>query len=140
MSKLTCAKAPCKSCPYRKDVPSGVWAEHEYDKLPAYDGAIAEQAMKHAVGLFMCHQQDGHLCAGWVGAHGPGNLLAIRLAAFYEIGDNVLDDSVFEYTSPVPLFKSGAEAAAHGKRAIERPGPRARRTVERLAKKQERNK
>jgi hypothetical protein len=39
--------------------------------------------------------------------------------------------------SPVPLFKSGAAAAAHGKRAIKRPGVRARRVIERLVRKRE---
>jgi hypothetical protein len=31
------APKPCESCPYRKDVPSGVWSEGEYRKLPQYD-------------------------------------------------------------------------------------------------------
>lgn len=122
------AKAPCTSCPYRRDVPSGVWAAHEYDKLPDYDGEIGEQAVKKAAALFYCHTHDDQLCAGWLGCHGPSNLLAVRLAAYR----GKLDPSVFEYKSPVPLFRSGAQAAAHGKRAIMRPGPRAKRTVVRL--------
>ena len=135
MSKpITVAKAPCKSCPYRRDVPSGVWAAHEYDKLPAYDGEMGEQVAKGAGGLFYCHQDDGQLCAGWLGCHGPHKLLAVRLAAFFDDGQRLAPE-VLEYKSPVPLFRSGAQAAAHGKRAIKRPGSRARQVVARLLRK-----
>jgi hypothetical protein len=132
---ITCAQAPCRSCPYRRDVPSGLWAASEYDKLPAYDGDIAEQVVKEAGGLFFCHQQDGRLCAGWIGCHGAGNLLAVRLAGFYLDGKARLDDALWTYESPVPLFASGAQARAHGLRAIRRPGPKARRTIDRLQRK-----
>lgn len=123
------AKAPCKSCPYRQDVPSGVWAEEEYDKLPNYDGEIIEQVEKGGMGLFMCHQGDGNLCAGWLATHGTDNLLALRLH-----GGRVKAE-VWGYKSPVPVFSSGAEAAAHGKAEIEEVGPRAQRTIQRLVRK-----
>jgi hypothetical protein len=122
----TVSKTPCKSCPYRRDVPSGVWAEAEYDKLPPYDGDVPEQLDADAGGLFMCHQQDGKLCAGWVGCHGARNLLAMRLSA------SAIERSVWTYRSPVPLFKSGAAASAHGKRAMRRPGPKAKLMIRRL--------
>jgi hypothetical protein len=125
------AKAPCKSCPYRKDVPSGVWHASEYDKLPLYDGEIIEQVIKGATQLFDCHQKDGHLCAGWVGTHGARNLLAGRLHA------NELDPSVWDYQSPASLFASGQEACDHGKREIDEPGPKAQQIVGRLIKKRE---
>jgi hypothetical protein len=121
------AKAPCKSCPYRKDVPSGVWHAEEYAKLSAYDGEIIEQVMKGGTGLFMCHQRDGCLCAGWVGAHGTDNLLALRLHAVHP--------STWDYSSPIPLFASGEEAAEHGMRDIEQPGQKAVRIMDRLAHK-----
>jgi hypothetical protein len=124
---FSCAKAPCKSCPYRRDVPSGVWDQSEYDKLPAYDGEIIDQLNAGATGLFMCHQQDGRLCAGWVGCHGASNLLAARLSA------SKIYPTVWSYRTSVRLFASGAEAAAHGKRAIRRPGTKALRTIVRLA-------
>lgn len=126
MTLRDCAKAPCKSCPYRKDVPSGVWAASEYKKLPDYDGEIVEQLLKNATALFDCHQQDGKLCAGWIGCHGAINLLACRLRA------DGLDPSVWTYKSPVPLFASGSAACAHGKRAINKPGIRARSMAARL--------
>lgn len=132
---ITCAKAPCKSCPYRRDVPSGVWAAFEYDKLPAYDGDIAEQVVNKGGGMFFCHHQDGRLCAGWVGCHGARNLLALRLASFYLDGKALIDDAVWDYESPVPLWPSGKAARAHGLRAIRRPGQKARRTMARLQRK-----
>lgn len=124
--KRTCAKAPCKSCPYRRDVPSGVWAPQEYEKLPRYDGAIADQAMAGATAVFMCHQQDGQLCAGWVGTHGADNLLALRIGARH------VHPSVWRYESPVPLFASGAQAAEHGMREVDCPGQDAERVMGRL--------
>lgn len=124
----TCAPRPCASCPYRKDAPSGLWAEHEYDKLPEYDGEIIHQAARGAFGTFMCHQRDGRLCAGWVASHGPENLLALRL-------DRHVDPSVFDYTTDVPVFKSGAEARDHGLRDIDKPGAKARRLMDKLEEK-----
>lgn len=123
------AKAPCKSCPYRRDVPSGVWAAEEYDRLPRYDGEIIDQILSDAAGLFMCHQSDGNLCAGWLATHGTHNLAALRLHA-----RDVADD-VWGYETRVPVFASGAEAAAHGRAEITAPGDRARRTIGRLIRK-----
>lgn len=117
-------KRPCSTCPYRCDVPSGIWSAEEYDKLPAYDHDAPEQAAAGAFGLFFCHQRTGQLCAGWAGCHDMQNNLALRMAA----GD-VDVEAVLDYVSPVPLFASGAEAAEHGKREIHSPGEAARRKV-----------
>ncbi|MGW4372017.1 DUF6283 family protein [Nocardia takedensis] len=67
-------------CPYRRDVPSGIWDHTEYRKLRAYDNELPDQP----AALFQSHQQDAgddrrRMCAGWVGCHGP-TLLALRLA------------------------------------------------------------
>lgn len=126
---ITVAQAPCKSCPYRCDVPSGVWAAAEYVKLPKYDGAILDQLKAGAGGLFMCHRQDGQLCAGWLASHGSDNLLALRFH-----GREVAPE-VWGYESPVPVFASGAEAAAHGLAEIEEPSERAKATIRRLLRK-----
>lgn len=128
----TCAKAPCKSCPYRRDVPSGLWAKEEYEKLPTYDGDIPEQLEKGGLALFDCHQRDGHLCAGWIATHGARNLLAIRATT------KKIAREVFTYKSPVPVFSSGEEAAKHGMRDIKRPRAEARRAIERLSRKRDR--
>lgn len=121
-------KAPCKSCPYRCDVPSGVWAENEYDKLPQYDGEIIEQVMKGGTALFLCHQRDNNLCAGWLATHGSDNLLAMRLHA------HQVKEEVWGYESPVPVWSSGQEACDHGKAEIEEPGEKAGKIIDRLTR------
>lgn len=115
---MTVRRSPCASCPYRRDVPSGIWAEAEYAKLPVYDGTIAEQAAAGAVGVFCCHQRTGEICAGWAGCHDMTENLAVRIAC---IRDEV-DPGIFGYESPVPLFGSGTEAAEHGLRDVGAPG------------------
>jgi hypothetical protein len=124
------AKAPCGSCPYRRDVPSGVWDASEYAKLPDYDAPTALQPP----GLFLCHQADGRVCAGWAGCHDGNELLALRLAALQGMSPQEIA-ATRGYTSPVPLFGSGREAAEHGMAGIDDPGPKARRAIERLAPK-----
>lgn len=73
--------------------------------------------MARATGLFFCHQLDDVLCAGWAGCHDMDNNAAVRMRA------HQVDPAVYDYVSPVPLFASGAEAAAHGMRDIDAPGP-----------------
>ena len=124
---LTVRRRPCPSCPYRRDIPSGIWAAEEYDKLPQYDGDVPDQLAAEALGLFHCHQRTGELCAGWVGCHDMDNNLAVRISR------EDIDPAVFGYVSPVPLFASGAEAAEHGKRDLEAPGAAARRKASQLA-------
>lgn len=120
---------PCASCPYRKNVPSGVWDETEYAKLPEYDKEMWEQPPN----AFGCHQADGSICAGWLGYHDPLDLLAVRLG----ISAGRLDPSCAEYTTDVPLFASGAEAAEHGLRDIEYPSERAEDTIRKIVTKKE---
>ncbi len=124
MAKLKAPPIPCGSCPYRRDVPSGIWAQSEYDKLPQYDGETWEQSPL----VFLCHQRDGHICGGWLACHDPQHLLALRI-------DRDVDPSVFSYKTDVPVFSSGAEARAHGMREIARPGERARKMVMGLMRK-----
>lgn len=121
-------KRPCVSCPYRRDVPSGVWAAKEYEKLPTYDGDIGAQALAGALRLFGCHQADGHLCAGWAGHRPPDELLAIRLA----LSSGRINEAVLDYTTDVPLFASGAEASAHGLADNKAPGAHAVKMIGRL--------
>ena len=126
MENITVRKTPCPSCPYRRDVSSGIWEESEYAKLPGYDGDIPDQLAAGATGLFHCHQRTGELCAGWVGCHDMGRNLATRLHF------DKLDPSVLDYESPVPLFSSGAEAAEHGRRDIKGPGVSAEAMIGKL--------
>lgn len=115
---ITVRQSPCPSCPYRRDVPSGIWAAGEYEKLPGYDGETWEQAEAGATGLFSCHRTPDFLCAGWAGCHDMAGNLAMRLHARRQD----VDPEVYDYVSPVPLFSSGAEAAAHGLQDISEPG------------------
>lgn len=126
---LTCAARPCASCPYRKDVPSGLWSPIEYTKLLAYDGEVLDQLVKGAIGVFMCHQKDGNLCAGWLAAHGTDNLLALRMVR----GD--IDPKVWGYETDAPVFRSGEAAFNHGMRDIKKPGPKALRLMVKMQEK-----
>lgn len=129
------AKRPCGSCPYRRDVPSGVWNESEYAKLPRYDGTTSEQMAAGALTAFACHQQNGRLCAGWVGCHDMNESLGLRMAVRIGTVSPEGWEDAMDYVSPVPLFASGAEAAAHGMAEVEEPGVHARRTIDRLERK-----
>ena len=122
--KLTAANRPCGSCPYRRDVPSGVWEREEYDKLPLYDG----ETWRQSPNVFMCHQRDGGLCAGWLACHDTLHLLALRMT-------RNIDPSVFGYKTDVPVFASGAEARAHGIKDIQEPGKHAKKVIAGLERK-----
>lgn len=126
------APRPCESCPYRRDVPSGVWADEEYDKLPEFDKDTASQPP----GVFLCHQQNGRVCAGWIGCHGAHELLGVRIAASMRKMSDADLLATLNYTSPVPLFASGAEAAAHGKAEIRSLGTGARRVIAKVSRRQ----
>ena len=54
----------------------GTEPAEEYAKLPDYDRPTHEQPLN----MFGCHQQDGHLCAGWVGTHDMAESLSLRIA------------------------------------------------------------
>ncbi len=122
---------PCGSCPYRRDVPSGVWSAEEYEKLPLFDRDTGEQPPA----VFVCHQQDGRICAGWAGCHDMYQSLGLRFAILSEHLAPGDVDVVLEYRTTVPLWDSGQEAHDHGMRELESPSSSARRVVERLAAK-----
>lgn len=130
MTTLPPAPRPCESCPYRRDVAPGVWDATEYAKLPEFDRETGEQPPA----AFYCHQQDGRLCAGWVGCHDMQHSLGLRmLAAFGLISPEALE-ATLDYESPVALWGSGAEAAEHGLSGIERPPAEARRIIEKISR------
>lgn len=123
----TVRSQPCSACPYRQDVPSGVWSAHEYDKLRDYDKPTGEQPFE----AFACHATPEHLCHGWAVVHTTrGNeydLLALRIHGYPDIPD-----------AGVPLFASGNEAADHGQADIEQPSEEAIAAVEKLSRKYDR--
>jgi hypothetical protein len=124
MAPATPRPTPCASCPYRQNVPSGIWAREEYDKLPAYDRETFDQP----AAAFMCHQQDGCVCAGWLGHADPTRLLAVRLG----LSSGNLDPTCADYQTDVPLFPTGAAAANHGTRDINGPRTDAVATMTKL--------
>ncbi|MFF7415791.1 DUF6283 family protein [Streptomyces lydicus] len=129
------APRPCESCPYRRDVPAGIWAGEEYEKLRRYDADTPNQP----TGMFQCHQADGdsnarRICAGWVGCHEGEHLLALRLAVIDRSIDLTTFRAAIEYDSPVPLFPSGSAAAAHGEAGIDSPAEDARRMVDKISR------
>jgi hypothetical protein len=126
---MTCVrKESCSACPYRKDVPSGVWAEAEYDKLASYDAPTMDQPL----GAFACHATPEVICHGWAVVHsrqtGEHELLALRV---FPVEGDIPPEGA-------PLFGSGTEAAEHGKRDIENPSEEAKDVVARLVRKYDR--
>lgn len=137
MTTLPPAPRPCATCPYREDVPSGVWDESEYAKLPAFDGPTYAQPAQ----VFLCHQHDRDsdrarvcVCGGWAGCHDMTESLALRIAV--SSGRMTIEDAdaTADYVSPVPLFASGAEAAAHGMADVFHPGPDAARAIDKITR------
>jgi hypothetical protein len=126
------APRPCESCPYRRNVPSGVWVAEEYAKLPAYDRPTAEQP----AGLFLCHQQDGRACAGWAGCHDMSQSLALRFASISGVPAETID-ALLDYVSPVPLWPTGVAAAEHGMTEVDAPGDTADRLIGKLVRRRD---
>lgn len=114
----------CEACPYRRDVPSGVWSEEDYEKLPPYDADTGSQP----TAVFACHATPKLLCHGWAVVGGE-RLLALRLRCVFS-GESL------EIPEPsTPLFPSGTAAAKHGLRDLKRPKSKARAAMQRLLKK-----
>jgi hypothetical protein len=69
---------PCKSCPYRKDAPKGLWDPSEFQNLLS-----TERDMFGAV--FACHGEakkppkERQMCAGWLLDQKARNVPSIRL-------------------------------------------------------------
>lgn len=126
--ELIVPEKPCESCPYRRDVPSGIWAREEYEKLRGYDENTA-------FGTFLCHHSPdmnrNAVCRGWLSVQCES--AAARLAV---LSGQVTDEQ--RYATPlVPLYASGNEAADAGIRGIKRPNAKARKLIDRLKAKRE---
>jgi hypothetical protein len=86
-----------------------------YEKLRGYD----QPTFAQPVTLWLCHQHDRRsprrqVCAGWAGCHDGTTLLAVRVALATKLLSVADARAVETYTSPVPLFASGTQAAEHG--------------------------
>lgn len=124
MTAATPRRTPCASCPYRRNVASGIWHPEEYEKLERYDAPMIEQP----AAAFMCHQGAGDVCSGWLGHADPADLLAVRVG----IIDGRLSAECATYETTVPLFSSGAEAAAHGTREVAAPSANAVASISKI--------
>jgi hypothetical protein len=118
---------PCFSCPYRKDVPSGVWHTEEYEKLRKYDEPpIGEMP---ALEIFLCHQTkvagQEIVCKGWCMVHIDS--IAVRLAQL----QGQLFPEAFTPTK-AELHASGNAAADFGEKDIKRPKANAVKVSEKL--------
>jgi len=115
---------PCSACPYRCDVPSGVWSYEEYEKLRDYDNPTMDQPFAY----FACHATPEHLCSGWAVVHTSRgheyDLLSLRMIGYPDIP-----------ATTVELFSSGNQAADHGQAEIEEPSTAALETADRLVRK-----
>lgn len=122
-------REPCSACPYRRDVPSGLWVAEEYEKLLDYDKTTGEQPAAR----FGCHATPEFDCHGWAVVHSNRGraceLLALRLHHAMTGEDDEIPEPF------VPLFGSAAEAAAHGMKRIEDPDGDAVEAMERLLRK-----
>jgi hypothetical protein len=128
--ELKINRAPCTSCPYRKDVPSGIWVKEEYDKILPYDGEMWVQPR----GVFLCHQNDGSLCRGWLDCHGD-NLLAVRLLCSRGDATSAAMIKALDEGPAVAVFNSAADASKHGRKAIRKPGKRAQVLMDSITRK-----
>lgn len=125
---LAPAPRPCESCPYRTDVPSGVWSYDEYEKLRQYD-------VEQFAAPFQCHQTDAvsdrsRYCGGWSELHADRNI-AMRMRAAK--GDDAAV-AAMGYRSPVDLFGSGEEAADHGQDDIDDPSVEAQALIAKISR------
>ena len=115
-------KKACSACPYRKDVPSGVWDHAEYEKLRPYDAETWEQPSA----AFMCHATPDFYCHGWAVVHTSRDhqydLLALRFRPC-------------EIPEPsTEFFETADEAADWGQELADAPPDEAIATIEKLTK------
>lgn len=122
------APNPCGTCPYRTDVPSGIWDASEYAKLTAYDADTPEQPY----GLFLCHQINGHVCGGWAACHDMTQSLGVRMAVISGHITPETAEAIADYTTTVPVFPTGQAAADHGLTDQENPSPEAERAIDKI--------
>jgi hypothetical protein len=124
-------KNPCGSCPYRQDAPSGLWHISHYMMLPLFD----LESVGQPANVFGCHQNNGHLCSGWVATHDMEESISMRIAVQAGIITEETLDACLDYETSVPLFESGAEACLHGIRDYENPSKRTKKMADKMTKK-----
>lgn len=76
------------------------------------------------------------MCAGWVGCHDMDENLAVRLAVRFGHMTERVVEKILSYKSPIPLWRSGHEAAMHGISEINNPSAPATKLVAKILKRQ----
>jgi hypothetical protein len=122
------APRPCEACPYRRDSPGGIWHPDEYLLLPLYDRETPYQP----TGIFMCHLNNDKVCAGWAGCHDCYHLFALRIAQAERRIPEAVIEAIMEYSTTVPLWASGYEAALNGLRGVVKPTLATRKAIAKL--------
>ena len=126
MSELIVKKEPCLTCPYRLDVPSGVWSFEEYEKLRLFD----EGSEMPCLSTFLCHQStvagQQIACKGWLMVHRDS--VAVCLAC---LTGQVDAETCFEEPE-AELHESGNAAADFGQRDLKRPKKKALKVIDKL--------
>lgn len=93
-----CKTQPCKTCPYRRDVPLRHWSVQEFRDL------IASEISVMGV-LYGCHTKDGSICIGWLidqdKRRFPSIMLRVSLSK-----NNITREYLDKLNSPHPLFDS----------------------------------
>lgn len=124
--KLKCNPNPCSTCPYRRDVPSGIWDREEYEKLPQWDHEMA------FAGTFLCHTDPAAICRGWMEVHERN--MSVRLAMF-----RVEWTEANRKPTKIPLYRSGLAAMRAGLRALARPSGDAKKAITSILERRERH-
>jgi uncharacterized protein DUF6283 len=92
-------REPCKSCPYRRDAPLGLWHRSEFENLLAHDANELHGAM------FGCHKdrerppEERRFCVGWLLDQKRRGLPSIQLRLQLRVGgDEALARALDEIT------------------------------------------
>lgn len=129
--------AACTTCPYRRDTPSGIWSQHEYEKLRTYDeGHVLKlpdgsPVQVPELATFWCHQtaaaEKPIACRGWLSVHRDHAAVNVAMArGAIRPEDIPTDDESTVY------YANGTEACEAGLRDLRKPSHAARAAVMKL--------
>jgi hypothetical protein len=114
------AREPCKTCPYRKDVPPKTWHRSEFENL------LAQDRNEFGGAVFQCHQdrpkpaEERGFCIGWLLDQRARGLRSIQLRLHLIKGGEAAGKQIQEAHAPagVKLYPSiAAMCRANGVRA-----------------------
>lgn len=130
---MTTPYQPCKSCPYRKDAPLGLWDPVEFQNL------LTQDRNGFGGAVFNCHGEvkkapaDRALCAGWLLDQKRRGVPSIQLRLQLMRGGKALDEYERASGEGLRLYPSieamcRANGVAKDGRIIRRlPAPKAAR-------------